>query len=526
MLLLGAVAALLVIGLDMVYSSSFVLAHNAPQFGSDTYFLTRQLLWASIGSVCLLVTLRIDYHRLRGLGLPLLGITLVLLVAVLFSQLGHTAYGAQRWLTLGPLPSVQPSELAKLALILFYAGWLADRRDRLARLEAGPLPFAAVLAVVAGLIMIQPDFGSAFTVVVVAVCMFWVAGAQLIHMLGGLLVGGTALVFLASSASYRSNRLAAFFNASEDPLGIGWHSNQASIALGSGGIIGRGLGASRQKFFYLFGAHTDSIYAVIGEELGLLGTILVLALFVFIAYRGLRIALDAPDAYGTLLASGISSWLIFQALINMLVATSTIPFTGIPLPFVSFGGSSLLVSLIGIGMLLNISRYRRSVAVSQHRPATGTRLPIPPRDQFPNLPVDGADYADWAPSDASSQPNGKYRRATPAVDQPDEHFGDEQLVDDPDGSVESELDDSLNDEDAQDDEADLVREARQVPTQGSRLPAGLERYRVENRTVDYTAAARTDSAKSVTRRAPTPPARPKPGPHGESDGRESGGRRR
>ena len=378
LVLLGAVAALLVIGLDMVYSASFVLAHNSPLFQSDTYFLTRQALWMGLGAVGLLVAARVDYHRWRPLATPLLLVAVLLLAAVLFSRLGRTAYGAQRWLELGPLPAVQPSEFAKLAIVLYYANWLARRRPKLGRLESGPLPFALVLVVVAGLIMAQPDFGSAFVVVVTAVCLFFLAGAEIPHLVGGLAIGGTVLAFLASSVGYRSQRLAAFLHSGEDPLGIGWHSTQASIALGSGGVFGLGLGASRQKFFYLYGAHTDSIYAVIGEELGLVGTLGVLGLFVLVAYRGYRIALEAPDAFGALLAAGISSWLIFQALVNVAVVTSTMPFTGIPLPFVSFGGSSLLVSMTAVGFLLSVSRHRvtreardamRAPPVSQGQPA-------------------------------------------------------------------------------------------------------------------------------------------------------------
>ncbi len=357
LMLVVAVAALVVIGLDMVYSASFVVAQQGQAFQSDTYFLTRQLTWAAIGSAGLIVAAWVDYHRWRPLAAPLLALTVVALVAVLGSQLGKTAYGAQRWLDLGPLPAVQPSEFAKLALVLFYAGWLARQKARLRRLESGLLPFALVLVVVAGLVMAQPDFGSAFVVIVVAVCMFFLSGARVLHLVGGLLVGGTALAFLATSVGYRSARVAAFLHSGQDPLGIGWHSTQASIALGSGGLFGLGLGASRQKFYYLYGAHTDSIYAVIGEELGLVGTLGVLALFVLLAYRGYRVALAAPDTFGALLAAGLTSWLIFQALTNVAVVTSTVPFTGIPLPFVSFGGSSLLVSLAAVGLLLSISRH-------------------------------------------------------------------------------------------------------------------------------------------------------------------------
>ena len=259
----------------------------------------------------MLVTATVDYHRWRRLTMPMLVLATVLLTIVLLSRLGHSAYGAQRWLAFGGL-TVQPSEFAKLALVLYYADWLAHRPNLVGRFMAGTLPLSITLAVICGLVVLQPDIGSTIVIVMMAVCLFFVAGADLRHLVVGVTLGIGAMVLLTLSASYRSNRIAAFIDPSKDPLGIGWNINQAAIALGSGGIIGRGLGASRQKFYYLPSAQTDAIFAVIGEELGLIGTIGVLALFALFAYRGFRITIDAPDRFGALLATGVTCWISFR----------------------------------------------------------------------------------------------------------------------------------------------------------------------------------------------------------------------
>lgn len=364
---LAAIALLLIIGLDMVYSASYVLAHNNPEYGSDTYFLVRQMIWALVGGFFLLIFQAVDYHFWRRITVPLMALVLVLLVAVLVSRLGHSAYGAQRWLRLGPLPPIEPSEFGKFALVLYYADWLSRRREKVSRFATGTLPFAITVMAVCALVLLQPDLGSAFVIAATAVCLFFIAGADLRHLVLGLVGGGVALGVLIVSASYRFQRITAFLDPSKDPLGIGWNTLQAEIALGSGGALGLGLGASRQKFYYLPNAYTDAIFAVIGEELGLVGTLAIILLFGLIALRGYRVALRASDSYGALLAAGVTSWLVIQALINIAVVTGTIPFTGIPLPFVSFGGSSLIVSLMAVGVLLNVSRQ----AVGSREELTG-----------------------------------------------------------------------------------------------------------------------------------------------------------
>ncbi len=354
--LLAVVLALLVIGIDMVYSASFVLAHNSPQYGSDTYFLVRQVAWAAVGGILMAVCARLDYHFWQRFSLPLLVVALLMLMAVMVPGLGHAEYGAQRWLKLGPLPPVQPSEFAKLAVVLYFADWLSRKGERARNLTYGSLPFAIILAVVLVLVMLQPDLGTSFVIAASAVAVFFVAGAHLGHFAGGLLLGGAALGLLIRESGYRWSRFIAFLDPQADPLGSGWHIIQTHIALGSGGLFGLGLGVSRQKFYWVPGAHTDAIFAIIGEELGLIGTLSVIALFAVLAYRGYQIALRAPDQFGALLAVGATSALAFQAAVNVGVVTAVLPFTGITLPFISSGGSSLVVSLVAVGWLLSVSR--------------------------------------------------------------------------------------------------------------------------------------------------------------------------
>jgi cell division protein FtsW len=343
----------------MVYSASFVLAHNDPSYGDDAYFLVQQAERAAVGLVLLLVLQNVDYHALSRLSAALLTLTFTLLVVVLVSHFAHAAYGAQRWLKFGPLPPIEPSEIAKLSLVVYFADWLSRRTSTIRNFRTGTLPFGFVTSGVCALVILQPDLGTATVIAMTSLSLYFVAGADLSHLVAGLIAGAAAFAAVVVGAGYRSQRLAAFLDASKDPLGVGWNITQAEIALGSGGIFGLGLGASRQKFYYLPNAHTDAIFAVVGEELGLIGTVGVLAIFCILAIRGARVALRAPDSFGMLLATGITTGIVAQALVNVGVITATLPFTGIPLPFVSYGGSSLMVSLAGIGILLNVSRQSR-----------------------------------------------------------------------------------------------------------------------------------------------------------------------
>jgi cell division protein FtsW len=351
-LLLVVVAALLIIGVMMVYSATFDLAYK--EYGQPTYFFIRQVLWVAIGVAVLLVMVRIEYHNWRRFSILIMTGTLILLGAVLF--VGSERFGAQRSLFKG---SIQPSELCKLALIIYIAHWLSSKGEQIRQVTYGLIPFAILIGLVAALIILQPDFSTAVLIVAIAVAMFFLAGADLFQLVVCFIVGSATFAFLITRAPYRLSRVIAFLDPLGDNYGGGYQIKQTLIALGSGGISGLGLGASRQKFGYLYASHTDGIFAILGEELGLIGCLVVIGLFTALAYRGFQIALEAPDSFGTLLASGITCWLIFQALINIAVVTATIPFTGIPLPFISFGGSSLAVSMAGIGLLLSVSRGER-----------------------------------------------------------------------------------------------------------------------------------------------------------------------
>jgi len=273
-------------------------------------------------------------------------------------------YGAQRWLRMpSPLPSIQPSEFAKLAVVIYMSNWLAKKGEAVGRFTTGLIPFGLMLAVVTALIMAQPDMGTSVIVVATAACIFFIAGANVFHFILAAAGGFAGFFYLIAVSGYRSERVRAFLDPWTDPKDTGWHTIQTLIALGSGGITGLGLGASRQKFYYVPNAHTDAIFAIIGEELGLVGVVAVILLFAAFAWRGFQIAFKAPDQFGRLLATGVTSLIVVQAITNVAVVTNTVPYTGITLPFISFGGSSLLVCLAGVGLLLAVSRFERSPSV-------------------------------------------------------------------------------------------------------------------------------------------------------------------
>ncbi len=354
--LIGSVVALLAIGLQMVYSSSVVVAHN--EFGDDTYFVVRHAAWLVVGVILTYIASRIDYHVWQRLSVLLMGLCLVALVVVLVPAFGSTAYGAQRWLKVGAIPLGQPSELAKIILVLYMADWLSRKGDQVRYFTYGSLPFAIIVGLVAGLVMLQPDLGTTLVVIITAVTIFFVAGANLIHL--ALMAIPTAAIVgaLVVNVGWRADRVAAFLSPEDDPLGKGWHTMQTLIALGSGGIQGLGLGESRQKHYYVPNAHTDTIFAIIGEELGLIGTLLVVLLFGILAWRGLVIASRSSDMFGRLLAVGMIGKIIWQAMLNIAVITNTVPYTGVPLPLISYGASSLVVTMISIGVLYSVLRFR------------------------------------------------------------------------------------------------------------------------------------------------------------------------
>ncbi len=360
-----AVLFLTCIGVVMVYSASAVAAQS--QFGDSAWFLKRHLIYVVIGWLAMSVAWRIHYPRLRTLTLPMLGITVLTLLLTLNPHFGREAGGARRWLALGVL-HFQPVELAKLAMILYLANFLANRGARAREFTAGLLPPLIVLAALALPILRQPDLGSVLVLATITVAMLFVGGARLSHLLAAAAAAAPIAAVFVFHSGYRIQRLAAFLDPWRDPRGSGFHIIQSLLALGSGGVFGLGLGQSRQKFFFLPERHTDFIFAIIGEELGLLGTAAVILLFLGLACWGYRIASRCPNRYGALLTVGLTTMLVGQAALNIGVVSGALPVTGVPLPFISFGGSSLVLNSIAVGILLNISQYAHPVEriVPQH----------------------------------------------------------------------------------------------------------------------------------------------------------------
>lgn len=346
---------LVVLGLLIVYSSSFALGLLA--FNDANYFVARQAVWAAIGVGLLITLMRIDYRWLRSISPLLMLVAIVGLMAVLVPGIGIERNGAQRWIGLGPLPPVQPSEFAKLALIIYVSAWLASKGAYVRSSAMSFVPFVLMVGIVAGLTLLEPDMGTAAVLVLTTLTLFFVAGASLTHLGALLSIGAVAAALLIMTSGYRLDRLLAFLNAEDDPSGFGFQTIQLLIALGSGGIGGLGLGASRQKFFYVPSAHTDGVFAIVGEELGFIGAMGVLVLFAVLVYRGFRVVLGARDEFGSLLATGIVCWISYQALINVGGITRAIPMTGIPMPFLSYGGSALAALLAAVGILLSVSRH-------------------------------------------------------------------------------------------------------------------------------------------------------------------------
>ncbi|MDE3096587.1 MAG: putative lipid II flippase FtsW [Chloroflexota bacterium] len=384
-----AVVVLVVLGCIAVYSSSFAL--GILEFGDPNYFVFRQVFFAVVGSVAMFALMKSDYRQLRVIS-PLLMLAAILgLVAVLLPGIGYARNGASRWISVGgPVPPLQPSEFAKLALIIYVSAWLAGRGEHVKAFWTGFFPFVVLVGLVAGLVMLEPDLGTTIVIVLTTMTLVFVAGASLTHLMAFLGIGGVVATLLIFSGQYRVDRIFAFISAEQDPSGRGFQTLQLLIALGSGGLSGLGLGASRQKFFYVPGAHTDGIFAIIGEELGFIGAVVVMILFAVLLVRGFRVVVRARDDFGSLLAVGIVSWIGYQTLINIGGITRTLPLTGIPLPFLSYGGSALMSMLAGVGILLSVSRYGVDVKgiVKELKPADGSETivrttrkttPKPPR---------------------------------------------------------------------------------------------------------------------------------------------------
>ncbi len=347
--LLLAVAALIVVGMLTVYSVTF--DYGFLYKDNTSYYFQRQFISLLIGVAGIIVIMQFDYHTFRKVSVPLLLFTLASLFVILFFS--ESIFGAKRGISGG---SYQPSELAKLAVIMYIAHWLSSKGDRIKILTYGLIPFSIITGLVTALIVLQPDLSTAVLVSLVSFTLFFIAGADWRQFAVAGLVGGVVFLLLINTLPHAAARVDAYAVALNDPTQAGWHVQQALIALGRGGWSGVGIGQSVQKFGPLPMAHTDGVFAILAEEVGFLGGIVVIGLYVMLAWRGIHTAHTARDSYGALLALGITFWLSYQALINVAVITALIPFTGMPLPFLSYGGSSLLISLLGVGILLNISR--------------------------------------------------------------------------------------------------------------------------------------------------------------------------
>jgi cell division protein FtsW len=367
--LFGATLLLVGASVVMVYSASAVQALS--KYDEPYYFLFKQLAWAVMGLGLLVVAMRVDYHEYRRPAI-IWTLLVVVVLALLAVFLSGPINNSRRWLSLAGV-SVQPSEVAKLAAIFFASALLERRMHRVNDLGYSLLPVGIVTAALAGLIVVEPDFGTAVMLVAVVAAIVFVAGLSYRYLLGAALVLVPAAIVLAVGSAYRVRRLKSFLDPWQDPFGDGFQMIQSLIAVGSGGLFGKGLMGGVQKLFYIPEPHTDYIYAVIGEELGLVGTTVILACFAVIAWRGLRTSIVAPDRYGALLALGITTMVVLQALTNLSVVIGLLPSKGIPLPFVSNGGSSLIVNLVGMGILLNVSQQALPAA-SGARPAPQSGL--------------------------------------------------------------------------------------------------------------------------------------------------------
>jgi len=353
-----ATMLLVCLSIVMVYSASAVVAME--RYQQPYLFVTKQILWSGLGIGLVYLVMKVDYRHYREPVFiwSVLGVVLLALVAVLFSA---PINNARRWFSIGGL-GIQPSELAKLSAIVFIAALLERRMHRINELRYALLPIAALLFALVGLILLQPDFGTAMAIVLVAGVMVFAAGLSYVSIVGFGLLALPVVAMLVLSSDYRRRRLFSFLNPWEDPLGDGFQIIQSLIAVGTGGISGRGLMNGVQKLFYLPEPFTDFIYAVIAEELGLIGATVVLLCFCVIAWRGVRVTLRAPDSFAAFLALGLTTMITVQAFINISVVLGLLPTKGIPLPFVSNGGSSLLVNLLGMGVLLNVSQHVSSDA--------------------------------------------------------------------------------------------------------------------------------------------------------------------
>lgn len=347
------VILLICIGIVMIYSSSGIYALQ--EMGSSTYFLNRHIFFLCIGFVLMALCMSFDYRELQKYAKPILAVAIVMLLLVLIPGIGKESFGARRWFKLG-LINFQPSEFAKLAVLIYVADFLSRKQNKIRDFWHGYLPLIMIMGLVCALIVKQPDLGNSVTIASIILVLMFIAGADLRHLGGIVLLALPVVYLLVVRVPYRLARIMAFLDPWEDSQGIGFQLTQSQIALGSGGLFGIGLGKSVQKLFYLPAAHTDFILSIIGEELGLLGTLTVVFLFIYLVLQGARIAKRTLDPFGYFLALGIVLLFGFQAVVNIGVSIGALPTKGLPLPFISYGGSALIFNMIAVGLLLNISR--------------------------------------------------------------------------------------------------------------------------------------------------------------------------
>ena len=356
LVILMMTVALTCFGVVMVYSASSIMA--AKKFHDSFYFLKRQGMFAVVGFCLMYAAMRTDYHIWRKAAVPILLACIASLVLVLIPGIGGNVKGATRWIRLFGF-NFQPAELAKLALIIYMAYSLDKRQDKMRFMKTGVFPYMLILGVMILLLMVQPDMGSSMTLAAVAIIMLFAAGTRLSHILSIILFSLPFLYYAVMHKEYRKRRILSFLNPWADPTNTGFQIIQSWLAFGTGGVIGQGLGEGKQKLFYLPEAHTDFILSVVGEELGFIGVITVAAMFFLLVHRCIRVAIHAEDNFGRFLAFGIAVLIGMEAFVNIAVVTGMLPTKGLALPFVSYGGSSLILSLVAIGILLNISSRMR-----------------------------------------------------------------------------------------------------------------------------------------------------------------------
>lgn len=354
MLILCFTIFFIMFGLIMIYSSSAIMA--AERFGDSFLFLRKQLLWVGIGIAVMVIGMHIDYQLWQRYSKPVVFVSLASLVLVLL--IGRSVGGAQRWLSFGQI-SVQPSEFAKLAMVIGLADFLDRKRSRVRQFWKGYIPVLIFIMLFSGLILAEPDLGTPLVMLLVGGSLFFLSATHVRYLVGTFLALIPFIYWSICMVPYRKSRILSFLNPWADPQGSGYQIIQSLVAFGSGGFVGKGLGASEAKLLYVPEPHTDFIFSIIGEELGLLGTLMILLLYAVFAVRGIMIARNSPNLFGSFLAAGITLTIVYQVLINIAVVSGCLPTKGLPLPFISFGGSSLIFTMAGVGILLNISKYTK-----------------------------------------------------------------------------------------------------------------------------------------------------------------------